>query len=150
MKILVDADACPVTRIVLKTARARGIPVILVTDDSHVFEDGWAQIVTVGQGAEAADLALVNRTEPGDIVVTQDYGLAALALAKKAYAINQNGMRYTDGNIEGLLAERHEARKARRAGKRAGGIKKRTAEQDAAFEAEFARLVDGASGRTNS
>lgn len=142
MKILVDADACPVTHIVIKIARERSIPVVLVTDDSHVMSGDYAEVVTVGQGADAVDLALINRTRPGDVVVTQDYGVAALALAKKAYAINQNGMRYTDENIDGLLAERHEARKARRAGRRMGGFKKRTGEEDMLFEVQFKMLLN--------
>ena len=72
MRILVDADACPVTRIVMRLARERGIPVVLVTDDSHVMDDSWAEVVTVGQGSDAVDLALINRTRKGDVVVTQD------------------------------------------------------------------------------
>jgi uncharacterized protein YaiI (UPF0178 family) len=141
LKILVDADACPVTRIVIKIAREREIPVVLVTDDSHILRDDYAEIVTVGQGADAVDYALINRAKAGDVVVTQDYGVAALALGKKAYALNQNGMRYTDGNIEGLLLERHESRKARKAGKRTGGFKKRTGEQDRAFTEELIVLL---------
>jgi uncharacterized protein len=142
MKILVDADACPVTRIVIRLAKQRGIPVVLVTDTSHELSDDYAEVVTVGQGADAADYALINRTQKGDVVVTQDYGVAALALAKKAYAISQNGLRYTDENIEGLLNERHESRKIRRAGGRVGGFKKRTGEEDERFERAFICLLN--------
>jgi uncharacterized protein YaiI (UPF0178 family) len=142
MKILIDADACPVVHIVLRIARQRGIPVVLVTDDSHVFAGGYAEVVTVGQGTDAVDLALVNRAGKGDIVITQDYGVAALALAKKAYAINQNGMRYTDENIEGLLNERHMAGKARRTGGRTKGFRKRTGEEDVQFEKSFSYILD--------
>jgi uncharacterized protein YaiI (UPF0178 family) len=141
MKILVDADACPVTSIVIRLARKRGIPVVLVTDDSHVMRSDYAEVITVGQGADAVDLALINRTGPGDVVVTHDYGVAALALGRKAFAIHQNGMRYTDENIDGLLSERHEARKARRAGRRAGGFRKRTEEEDREFEKAFSALL---------
>lgn len=141
MKILVDADACPVTHIVIRLARKRGIPVVLVTDDSHVMESSYAEIVTVGQGADAADLALINRAEKGDVVVTQDYGVAALALGKKACAINQNGLRYTDENIDALLNERHESGKARRAGRRAGGFRKRTEAENARFAEAFEDLL---------
>lgn len=142
MKILVDADACPVTRIVVRLARERNISVLLVTDTSHELTDSYAEVVTVGQGADAVDLALINRAQRGDIVVTQDYGVAALALGKRAFAINQNGMRYTDENIEGLLNERHQARKIRRSGGRTGGFKKRTGEEDEKFESEFVKLME--------
>lgn len=143
MKILIDADACPVTHIVIRLAKERGIPVILVTDTSHVLEDGYAEVVTVGQGADAADLALINRAQKGDIVVTQDYGVAALALAKRAHAMNQNGLQYTDGNIDMMLSERHMSRKIRRAGGRTGGFKKRTGEDDLQFENSFVKLLNG-------
>ncbi len=142
MKILIDADACPVTHIVIKIAKERGIPVVLVTDTSHVMADDYAQVVTVGQGADAADLALVNRAGKGDLVVTQDYGVAALALAKQARALNQNGLVFTDGNIDRLLGERHLSGKARRAGGRVGGFRKRTGEDDAKFTESFMRLLD--------
>ena len=68
--------------------------------------------------------------------------MAALALAKQAYAINQNGMRYTDGNIEGLLNERHMAGKVRRAGGRIKGVRKRTGEEDRIFESMFRKLLE--------
>jgi uncharacterized protein len=142
MKILVDADACPVTHIVIKIARERHIPVVLVTDDSHVMNDDYAEVVTAGQGADAVDLALINRTQPGDVVVTQDYGVAALALGKKAFAISQNGMRYADENIEGLLNERHMAGKVRRAGGRVRGNKKRSTQDDESFYKAFILLIN--------
>ncbi len=142
MKILVDADACPVTHIVIRLARQHHIPVLLVTDDSHVMQSDYAEVVTVGQGSDAVDLALINRAQSGDIVVTQDYGVAALALGKRCLAIHQSGMRYTNENIDLLLSERHESRKARKAGKRGGGFKKRTAEDDERFEFHFLSLIN--------
>lgn len=141
MTILIDADACPVTAIAIRLARQRNIPVVLVTDDSHVMNSDYAVVVTVGQGADAADLALINRSKAGDIVITQDYGVAALALGKGAYAIHQSGMRYTNENIDLLLNERHESKKARKTGMRMRGFKKRTTEEDAAFERELQQLI---------
>jgi len=142
LKILVDADACPVTHIVIRLARERNIPVVLVTDTSHVMASDYAEVVTVGQGSDAADLALINRTQKGDIVVTQDYGVAALGLAKQAFPINQNGLRYTNENIDQMLMERHMSGKIRRAGGRTGGFKKRTAEDDRGFEESFSSLLN--------
>ena len=142
MQILIDADACPVTHIVIRIARERAIPVVLVTDTSHVMNSDYAEVVTVGQGSDAADLALINRTQKGDIVVTQDYGVAALALAKQAFPINQNGLRYTDQNIDQMLMERHMSGKIRRAGGRTGGFKKRTGEDDRIFEDLFKKLLE--------
>ena len=85
------------------------------------------------KGADSADFRIVNMLFPGDIVITQDYGLAAMALARRARVVNQNGMIYHDGNIDSLLLSRHTARKIRNAGGRLKGPSKRTPEQDAAF-----------------
>ena len=145
MTILIDADACPVTDIAIACARRHGVPVTLFCDAAHRMERPGAQTVTVLRGADSADFALVNRVAAGDIVITQDYGLAAMALARRAYALNQNGMAYTDENIDALLLARHAAREVRMAGGRTKGPPKRTAAQDAAFrdalEALLARLA---------
>ncbi len=87
------------------------------------------------------DFALVNLLQPGDVAVTQDYGLAAMCLAKRAVPISQNGMIYSDQNIDALLLARHTAQKIRRGGGRLRGPAKRTAEQDAAFERTFEQLL---------
>ena len=97
----------------------------------------------IGEGADAVDIALINLCRRGDIVVTQDYGVAALALGKGAKAIHQNGRWYTDDNIDGLLMERHLAQKARRSGKHhLKGPAKRTEEDDKRFAESFERLIE--------
>jgi uncharacterized protein len=140
MKILVDADACPVRAIISKIATELGVPVVLVTDTSHELSDANAQVVIIGQGRDAVDFALINRTVRGDIVMTQDYGVAAMALARQAHALNQNGLCFTADNMDLLLQERHMAQKARRSGKRTGGFKKRSLEDDRAFEQALRKL----------
>lgn len=138
MKILVDADACPVKNIIEKVAKEFRIPVLMLIDTSHILTSGYSEVITVSKAADAVDFALINRTGGGDIVVTQDYGVAALALARGAYAVHQNGKIYTDDNIDQLLMERDIASKCRRAGERIGkNSKKRTAEEDKHFEASF-------------
>ena len=79
MKIYVDADACPVTRIAERVAEERGIPVVLLCDTNHVLNSDYSEIRVIGAGADAVDIALINLCQRGDIVVTQDYGVAALA-----------------------------------------------------------------------
>lgn len=142
MKILVDADACPVKKIIEKTAKIYGIPVIMFIDSSHVLESDYSEIITVGQGKDAVDIALINKTEPGDIVVTQDYGVAALALGKRAYAINNFGIVFSDKNIDQMLFERHISSKIRRSGGRLCGFSKRTAENDSKFEKNLIQLIE--------
>ena len=141
MRILVDADACPVKGIVVEMARQRGIPVLMVTDTSHRIQDGYSRVITVDKGRDSADLRLANEMEPGDIVVTQDFGVAALALGKGCRALNQNGLVFTGQNMDQLLFERYVGQKVRRAGRRTQGPGKRTAQQDAAFRQALAGLL---------
>lgn len=144
MRILVDADACPVVRIVERIAQEKQIPVILLCDTNHLLYSDYSEVKVIGAGADAVDFALVNLCSRGDIVVTQDYGVAAMALGKGARAIHQSGMRYTDDNIDRLLMERHLAKKARmsKSKNHIKGMKKRTNEDDDRFEASFRRLID--------
>lgn len=144
MQIWVDADACPVVALVERAAKRRNIPVTLLCDTNHVLRSDYSAVVVVGAGADAVDFALVNRCCQGDLVVTQDYGVAAMALGKGAYGIHQSGKWYTEDNIGGLLMDRHLARKARRAsGKHhLKGPKKRSAADDEAFAASLERLLD--------
>lgn len=141
-KILVDADACPVKEIVVRTARRRSIPVIMLIDTSHELHDGYSTVVTVDTMRDGVDFALVSRVEPGDIVVTQDYGLAAMVLGKRGRPINQNGLVYTDDNIDGLLMSRHVGQKIRRAGGRTKGPPKRTKADDERFEEAFLCMIE--------
>lgn len=134
MKILIDADGCPVTKIAVAMARERKIPVTIVCDTSHEFNDDYVEIIVVDKGADSADFKLVNLTDAGDVVITQDYGLAAMCLSKNANVLNQNGLVYTSDNIDGLLLSRHTAKKIRNAGGRLKGPSKRTKRQDEDFK----------------
>ena len=143
MKILVDADACPVVRIVEMMAQKYHVKVILLCDTNHVLSSEYSEIRIIGAGADAVDFALVNLCQKGDLVVTQDYGVAAMALGKGAYGIHQSGRWYTDENIEQMLMERHLAKKARQAsGKHhLKGPSRRTEEDDRRFKESFEKLI---------
>lgn len=145
MTVYIDADACPVTRIAEDIARKHGIPVTLLCDTNHQLVSDYSTVKVIGAGADAVDIALINLCRRGDIVVTQDYGVAALALGKGARAIHQSGRQYTDDNIDGLLMERHLAGKARRAGKHhLKGPAKRTEEDDRRFAESFGKMIQEA------
>ena len=131
MNILIDADGCPVVDLTLQIAKQFGIPVIILCDTSHQIER---------KGADSVDFALVNRVKPGDLVVTQDYGLASMCLARCARVLNQNGLEYTADNMDALMLRRYENKKLLRAGKHPKGSAKRTKEQDMKF-AEVLRKV---------
>ena len=141
MRILIDADGCPVVDATIQIAKAHGIECIIICDSAHHFARQGARTITVSKGSDSVDFALVNMLQPGDIVVTQDYGLAAMALARQADVISQDGMVYNEGNIDGLLMQRHSARKIRMAGGRLSGQAKRTKQQDRGFEQSLGELV---------
>lgn len=144
MKILVDADACPVVRIVEQTAERYKIPVVLLCDTNHELQSSYSEIKVIGAGADAVDFALVNQCGKGDIVVTQDYGVAAMILGKGAHGIHQSGKWYTNENIDQMLMERHLAKKARM-GKGKHHLKgpaKRTVEDDERFQESFSKLIE--------
>ena len=137
MRILVDADACPVKSIIVKVAKELSISVIMIIDTSHVIDDGYSEVITVDKARDSVDIALVNRVLKGDVVVTQDYGVAAMVLAKGGAVINQNGLIYNKDNMDRLLFERHLSQKVRRAGGKTSTIRKRTKEDDEKFEKAF-------------
>jgi uncharacterized protein YaiI (UPF0178 family) len=141
MKILVDADACPVKEIILKVAKEYKVALVMIKDICHELYDDYAKIITVDKGRDMADLVLINNTKEDDIVVTQDYGVAALALARKAVVINQNGWLYTNENIDDLLSRRHMNQEMRRKHKKYTKIAKRTKEDNIKFEGKFRELV---------
>ena len=143
MQILVDADACPVVSIVERVAKEHNLPVTLLCDTNHVLSSDYSEVIVVGAGADAVDYKLISICHRGDIVVSQDYGVAAMALGKCAYAIHQSGKWYTNENIDQMLMERHLNKKARRAfGKNhLKGPRKRISEDDEHFRESFEKMI---------
>ena len=142
MELFIDADGCPVTNIAVGLAAEYHIPCTLLCDTAHELQRPGARTITVSKGADSVDFALVNLVRPGDLVVTQDYGLAAMCLSRGAVPIHQDGMIYTNENIDGLLFFRAAAKKVRNAGGRLKGPSKRTKAQDDAFAAALRRLLE--------
>ncbi len=142
MKVFVDADACPVKDIIVRIAKQKSIPVIMLIDTSHEMKSGYASIITVEKAKDSVDMMLINMVKSGDIVITQDYGLAAMALGKAAKVLNQNGLVFTNENIDGLLMNRHMGQKIRRGGGRTKGPGKRTREDDERFSRAFESIID--------
>ena len=146
MRIYVDADACPVVGAIERTAKKYDIPVMLLCDTNHILHSDYSEIRMIGAGADAVDFALVNMCTKHDIVVTQDYGVAAMALGRGAYAIHQSGKWYTDEKIGQMLMERHLNKKARRTSGRnhIKGSRKRTPEDNLNFRQSFEKLIQTA------
>lgn len=137
MKIFVDADACPVKDLIVSLAKKYKLNVYMFLDVSHIYEDGYSTVLTFDKGADSVDFAIVNRISEGDVCITQDYGLATMILAKKAYAIHQNGFEYNSDNIDRMLFERHIGKELRRAGKHGSKNKPRTRENNEKFNTFF-------------
>lgn len=143
MQIFIDADACPVVDIVESIAKKYNIPATLLCDTNHVLYSNYSDLIVVGAGADAVDYKLISICHKGDIVVSQDYGVAAMALGKGVHAIHQSGKWYIDENIGQMLMERHFDKKFRRGSHKnhIKGLKKRTGEVDKRFLQSFEKLV---------
>ncbi|NHN30924.1 YaiI/YqxD family protein [Paenibacillus sp. S3N08] len=143
-KIIVDADACPVKPEIVKAAAPFAVDVVMVASFDHRLApmDG-VQIVQVDRSDQSADLYIANRIAAGDILVTQDFGLAALALGKKAIALSNRGQQYTDRTIDFLLDRRHEQAKQRRGGKHSKGPRPFTDEDRHYFLQTLTKVLQG-------
>lgn len=142
MKIVVDADACPVKDLIEKTARKYLLEVIMVSNHHHVIRSEYSRVIVVDGASQSADIAIANLTLPGDIVVTQDYGLAAMVLGKHALPISPAGHIYDNQNIEGLLMQRFVNYKARRAGLKISGSRKRNRSDDQQFMLNLVKIIE--------
>lgn len=141
MEVWIDADGCPVVNITVKLCRKYHIPCTILCDTAHEFRSIDAAVLVFDKGTDSVDYALVARLHKGDLVITQDYGLASMCLARGARVLHQDGWEYSEWNIDALLLERHEARKFRASGGHFKGARKRTATQDQAFGAALEKLL---------
>lgn len=141
MKILIDADGCPVVDIAVRLGTQYGVPCLILCDTAHEFTRNGVETLVFDKGADSVDYSLVNRVVPGDIVITQDYGLASMCLARNARVLHQDGWEYTRDNIDALLLVRHDSRKYRASGGRMKGQKKRTQAQNDAFQKALSTLL---------
>ncbi len=144
MRVFVDADACPVVDITVKCCQKAKVPCLLLCDTAHEIYREGAQTLVFDKGADSVDFALVNRVTAGDVVITQDYGLASMCLAKQAIVLHQDGWQYTQDNIGALLFQRSESRRYRASGGRIKGPSKRTGEQNVQFTRALEKLLQTA------
>ncbi len=142
LQIVVDGDACPVKSEIAEVARIFQVPVLLVASYDHFMrEQAGVTVVQVDRSDQSADLYIANHIHHGDVVVTQDYGLAALALSKSCHVISFRGMYYSDEDIEQMLDRRHHQAKARRNGKHSKGPKPITSEDKTFFQQKLTKLL---------
>lgn len=142
MRIYIDADGCPVVHETIGIAQMKNIPVTVVKNYAHELQSPYAEIVTVDISRDAADYYIANHLKNGDVLITQDYGLAALALSKNCRILTQNGLHISDHNIMRLLDARHVNQKMRKTKKIYTKHKKRTVEDDEVFKTALLRLLE--------
>ena len=153
LKILVDADACPVKSEIINIGLKFNLQIIFVTNinynlretmknhSSQAIKNGKIEFLIVDNRADSVDFAIVNRVKKNDIVVTQDYGLSAMVLSKNGFAISPTGKIFNNQNITAYLEKRHLARKERKKGIRTRGPKAFSKEDRLRFEKQFETLV---------
>jgi hypothetical protein len=146
LKILVDGDACPVRELTETTAKRHELAVMYFINDSHIVRSEYSKIIMVSSGRDVADFEIIKHACAGDIIITNDYGLAAMALAKRTYVLSFSGMLYDESNIDSLLMQRHIGMKERRSGNYTKGPKKRTKQDDSNFEAALNLLIEKCKG----
>ena len=142
MKIIIDGDACPGISIIEKVAKLYEIPVIIFCDIIHFILSNYSIVRIVDSGFQSVDIYVVNEVEENDVVISQDYGVAAMCLSKNARVINPKGYIYNEGNIDRLLEERHISQKIRRSGGKTINPKKRTDEDNRRLEKNLINLIN--------
>ena len=142
MKIIIDADACPVYKSAVKIAKENSVPCILVCDYNHILNPDYGEVITVDKGHDNADFKIVSLLNAGDIVITQDYGLATLVLSKGGCAMHHSGRMYTEDNIDKLLFERFLSAKVRRSGQKTRNMKKFTEQESERFCQELTNWIE--------
>ncbi|MFC3899548.1 YaiI/YqxD family protein [Aliicoccus persicus] len=146
MQIIIDADASPVKDIAISLAERSGLEVVLVSSVAHHSNKSLPDFVShiyVDSGADAADYKIVALAQSGDIVITQDYGLAALLLPKGCVVVHHKGFEYTDKNINNMLETRHMSSVIRRGGGRVKGPKPFTSVDKRVFHEFLEGLLVG-------
>lgn len=141
MKIVVDGDGCAGRELIEKVAKKNSIKVLIYCTINHMIRSDYSEVKIVDDGFQSVDMYVANATEKNDIVVTQDYGVAAMALGKGALAISPRGYIYDNNNIDRLLFERHLSQKNRRAGGRTKGNHKRSKEDDERLYYNLEKLI---------
>lgn len=143
MKIYVDADACPVKELIIEAGEKYSIAVYLVLSLSHYSPlKKSVETIMVDNIPEAVDIAISNRVVKGDIVVTQDYGLASILISKGCIVLHHSGRRFTNDNIDELLFKRHISSKVRRGGGKTKGPKALTEKDKNRFKISLEKVIE--------
>ena len=146
MRLIIDGDGCPVKNEIIELAEDFSLPVVIVTSIDHFTTKkypGFIQFIYVDKGADGADYRIVKEILDGDIIITQDYGLASLLLNKKVRVFHHNGKEYLKESIDILLNQRYIGAQMRKAGKRTKGPKPFTREDRLLFKEIMTDIIKG-------
>ena len=141
MRIIVDGDACPGKSIIEALGKEHGLEIIIFCDFNHVLNSDYSQIKYIDSGFQCVDMAVANEAKENDIVVTQDYGVAAMALGKRSYSISPKGYIFDNENMDRLLFERHISQRVRKGGGKTSNPRKRTKEDDDRLYKNLLKLI---------
>ncbi len=141
MTIYVDADACPVKDIIVSVCKQKSLPIVMVMDYNHVYNDGYSKVITVDKGFDSADFKIVNLLQKGDLCITNDYGLCSMALSKIGFCLTFNGLVVDNTNIDDLLLRRHINKELRKINKKGTHFNKRTNEDNEKFKASLLKIL---------
>ena len=144
MKIYIDGDGCPVISEIIEISKKYCIETIIVKDYNHEINinNEYVKIITVEQGSDFADIYIANNISKGDLLITNDIGLASMVLNKNINILNFNGLKIEESNIEYLLFTRHLGKVNRKNKIYISKFKKRTTEDNLAFERNLTELID--------
>ena len=142
MRIIIDGDACPSVKRIEEIAQKYGIDLTLYCDIYHNISLSYGTVKVVDSGFQSVDMYIINNCRDRDIIITQDYGVASIALNKGCFCINPKGFIYDNDNIDKLLFERHLKSKVRQSGGRIKGPKKRSDKDDIALENSLIKILD--------
>ncbi|MGL5616749.1 MAG: YaiI/YqxD family protein [Sarcina sp.] len=148
MRVIIDGDGCPGIKFIEKACKEEAVELIVFSTIDHNISLSYGEKKVVDAGFQSVDMYVMNEAKKDDIIVTQDYGVAAMVLGKKSYALNTKGQSYDNDNIERLLFERHLSQKARRAGARSKGPSKRKAEDNLKLYEAVKRTIKKAKEKT--
>lgn len=140
-RIMIDGDACPDKQGIMEIAKELGCKVVLFMDYAHENTLEECEVIYCEVGNDSVDLQIMDNVKPHDIVITQDYGLAGLVLAKKARVLHISGKIISEENIQTLLMTRYVSAKQRKAGHRTKGPSKRTKEDSIFFLQQLKKLL---------
>lgn len=143
VRVLVDGDACPVKEELFSLHQQFQFDWWIFIDVSHILEIEEAHVIYCDKQRDSADLMLMKEAKSGDIVVTSDLGLAALALARNCKVIDFNGRYIVSEAIDALLLERAINQKNRRQKKFTTRPKPRTKQDNEKFYWACKAMLEG-------